>query len=196
MIRLLNYQRHASQGLLRDPSLLRGINMMPSTSRHFLESRHLIICWTRCTIKAPPPPTNKNNATWNQNLGGDESPSMTLNFVPLSNHPFTPFWNPTTFDYCKWVEIWLAKSWKFHPQINRLRTTNHSLRNTEKIHLPTPKNQWMEYLYIHLNPVNYQNVRWVSGRQTMVWFLLKKNLPSWWTWSTIEILHLGCNRAL
>ena len=244
MIRLLNYQQHASQGLLRDPLLLRGINMMPSTRRHFLESRHLIICWTRCTIKLLRPNKRRQHnlkpKSWGRWISVNDFDFL---FPFLITLLITPFWNLTTVDYCKRrmsrnMTSWLIvkpysttcilrfriatnvsgscdlakKSWKFHPQINRLRTTNHSLRrNTEKIHLRTPNNQWMEYLHYTFNPVNYKHVdistiRWVSGSHFFVWFLLG-SLPvggvdlrwtnkSKQTVDGSEILHHGIHKAL
>lgn len=100
MIRLLNYQRHASQGLLRDPSLLRGINMMPSTNRHFLESRpHNML--DQVYGKAPPPQQTITTQFEAEILGEMNLSQWLWYFVSFSNHPFTPFWNPTTFDCCK-----------------------------------------------------------------------------------------------
>ena len=125
IIILPNYRRHVSQGLLRDPSLLRGINQPP-----FLESRHLIICWPRCTIKLLRPTKSNTTWTWSPNLWGMNL-SSDFDFLFL----FVSHFYRNVSGSCELVK----KSWKFHPQINWLQITNHPLRKTLRKYIFQPQ---------------------------------------------------------
>ena len=205
MIRFLNYQQHASHGLLRHPSLLRGINMMPSTSRHFfrISAPHNML--DQVYDKAPPPQQTKTTQLETK-ISGEWISVNDFEYV----FPFliTPLHHSTTFDYCKrrmsrnmtgWLIVkpystvlrfGIATNVSGSCDLVKRKLEVSSPNKQASNHQPFTKKhgentssnpkESMNGVFIHtFNPVNYQHVdistiRWVSGRQKMVWFLLKK----------------------